>query len=464
MNSSCYCAGRYSKNFVIYQKRPETPPTIFVDNNPGAIAYAPLPSGYMNPSLYYSNILEAMGISFYATNESIGAMVVKNDIMYSITDMEVPEFFTVTPPDQAEVSLVSVMQVDEGVIYIAAILNIDPSAGKVVFASKTVSYDGLVLSCPTTVEHFTATSSEKGKHGEAFNEDGTSTGEDPTSSDEDSEGNASRERLVTYEDYNGSHGFGDIRIQELSLGRAAPDAMKKINELVVDDIHGINSSISNLPQSGVYSIESFSVIEDLHFIALQDSSLTVESIYGDGSSDYISHTFKEENKQSEFFNVYSRQIAYLPPTDFINPKNYYKTYAPAGIFKRYKEPAKILVTRLEEGAYAAGPFEGIATYEIGINSQDDSEGLNFDPILNDNDELVATDTLKIDGVTYSDMKYCFFGKKRTVNLHIGVDDVAGSNRATVHRVVPAETLKNQKVDIISVKSMSNFMAYITPTE
>ena len=120
-----------------------------------------MPDGYKNNSLSFSNIKEAMGINFYCTNESIGAAIFKNRVMYSITDSTLQEFFTVDISPDAETSLVAAIQIDSDRIYVAAVANVAPSEDKLVFASKVISYEGLAMSIPTTLMHTSANKAEK---------------------------------------------------------------------------------------------------------------------------------------------------------------------------------------------------------------------------------------------------------------------------------------------------------------
>ena len=433
------------RHSIVYQAPVDTPPIVIVDNNPGFIAYGPTPYGYKNTSLSYSNIHEAMGINFYATGESIGACIFKEGNLISITDSTIENFFTLSPDHDVEISLVSVMQVTEDIIYVAAIMNL--GGGNILFSSKTISYEGLLLSIPTSVEHFTTTATEKAMHRTIFDENGSLIGP----SDE--------EEYYAYEEYNGSHGFGDMKIKEIDLSGGDESAMTTIMDEVKNDISTLVDSAAQL-SSNVYSIESFSSKDSLFIVALTKDDVSIISIIPGEDDDLKTIPLSKDNKQTKFDNVYSKSIAYITPKGTGKTKVYKKVYTPAGVIKRYDTFSRIAFNRIEDVTIGGLEFKGMGSYELRVKTNDDGESeIDFDSFAEEGEDAYPSEEIKFNVNNYDDLRYVFYARGRTINNHIGDTEAAASNKEVVHVAFTSGTLSNQKVDIISVKSMSSVMMY-----
>lgn len=434
-----------TRHSVIFQAQTDTPPTVFVDNNAGFIAYGPLPYGYKNTSLSYSNIHEAMGINFYATNESIGACIFKEGNMISITDSSIENFFTISPDHEVEISLVSVMQISSDIIYVSAIMNI--GGGKIVFSSKTLSYEGLLLSIPTAIEHYTTTDSEKALHRTFFNIDGSLAMR------------PEEEVYFAYEEYGGSHGFGDLKIKEIYLDGGDSSSLITIMKEVQEDISSIVPAATRIP-SDIYAIESFSSKGSLFIVALGIEKVTVISIVSEEKIMVDIIPFGKPNRQTKFDDVYSKKISYIPPSGLANASVYKRCYVPAGVVKRYGHISKIVFSRIEAVNIGGAEFKGLGMYEFRMKYNDNGETvIDFDEFFVDGEDAFPAGEVKFDVNDYNDLRYVFQSGGRTVNTHIGDTDVAARNKEVVHLSSAMGTLPNQKEDIISVKSASNFMMY-----
>ncbi len=434
---------KYIRHSIIYAPPVQTPGTVIVDNNPGFITYTPLPSGYKNFSLKYSNIHEAMGINFYANNESIGACIFKENILISVTDLSIPTFFTISP-DEAEVSLISATQIDENTIYIAAILNAGDS---IVFSSKTASYPGLIMSIPTTVEHVTTTERERELHRESYEESGEFTGTVP------------EEDYYTYESYNGSHGFSDVAVVELDIDSSDSEAMIKIYKRILTDIKGLSEPFKEFPEKEYYSIESFYSNGTLFMIGLTTTELVIGTSIDNEEATYSTLSFEKETRQDEFSNVYSKRIAYVAPRDLSRTTGFKQTYTPSGIIKRYKSFDSIVFSRIEDVVIGGIQFNGLGLYELRLSkNENDKDIIDEDSLLNGGSTIMPANELK-SNLQPEDMTYVFYSKYRILNGHVFDSDVAAKNKDCVHISSPQGTLSNQKTDIITVKSMSDFMMY-----
>ncbi len=451
------------RHAIVFQTPVNVPPTVIVDNNQGYITYYPFSRGYQSTTLKFSNIHEAMGFNFYCNNESIGVCIFKEGVMISITDMSMSEFFTVTV-DESEVSIVSVVQISSDTIYVAAIMNIGD--GKVVFSSKTIAFKGLCLSISTLIEHHTTTAGESEKHRGMFDLDGSHTGVMPESEDDD---------IVTYENYSGSHGFGDIKIKEVETGVGVPDSMIKVFDEIVEDLKGFNEYFSDFTTGSIFAIESFEAKNSLFIIALEKEKIHILTVIDDTKEDYQSLDFKKEAKQTLFTNVYSKYMSYYPPRS--NTREYKKVFSPAGIIKRYKAPERIVISRVEDVIVDDETVKGIGTYEIYIETEEETVGegeeeetitktlINFEELTEEDGKIHPSGgETEFDVSNYDDLMYTFYSGARQVNAHIGDSNVAAMNMEIIHEATLAGELINQKVDIISVKSMSNFMSYGDMTE
>lgn len=418
------------------------PPTVIVDNNMGYITYDPVTQGYQSTSLRFSCVHECMGFNFYATNESIGACVFKEGTLFSVADRTLDEFFGITGIDGSQVSIITVLKLNSDTVYIAAALNI---GGSVIFASKTISYKGMCLTIPVKIQHFTTTQAQVDDHKATFSEDGTLIG---------SPQNADEYEIVSYEDDNGSHGFGDFTIKEID---ASGDATKLIEQVFLD-LASFSDSFASLSSSDVYSIESYEIGEEVVYVALTPEKITLYQFNGDSISPGSSGggqsikeqsiDFKDDLSQTVFDNVYSKSSGYYPPLRLKKPDAYINVLCPAGIVKRYKKPDAIVVSRVISN--------GIAAYEVNIGKED---GFDVGNLWDGLQELSPVKIFEIDGANGDDLRFVFYTPERRVNTHVDEEEIAAKNRGVIHESRPANSLPYQKVDIIAVKSMANFMSY-----
>jgi len=437
---------------LVYEKKVEMPSTIVVDNNDGFMLYRQLPDGYKNTSLSYSNIKECMGINFYCSNESIGACIFRNGILYSITDSTLIDFFTIDLPDTVETSLVSAMQIDEDTIYVAAVANVNPASDDLVFASKTISYKGLTLSATTTIQHVSTTEVEISNHETLFNPDGSFNTSVPEI------------EYVTYEDYNGSHGFGDVSVVELGSVTTTVSIMNQI----ITDVSGFNDDFSSLPQDELYALDTFMSYDHLHAVGFSKDDLylieDMKTSPSGAAGTSLTYPFKKQNQQTEFMNVYFQPLNYTVEKGLYQASKYDSLYAPAGVFKKYKTVSNIAFCRLEMGSNPDGTvFNSISTYFLDVDKES-PESLNKDAILDENDEITPVYDLDTGVSSFSDLEFSMFSSQMAINNPLPDTEVLAKNRGTVHLMKPVGTYSNQKVDIISVKSMCNFMDYGSPIE
>ena len=392
-----------------------------------------------------------MGLNFYANQESIGVAIFRNGIMYSITDSSLTSFFTVDLGEDIEVSLVSVVQVSEDVIYVAAVANVDPSKDKLLFASKTISYEGLLLSCPTMIEHFSLSNSEKEIHKNLFDLDGSLlTGNDDV-------------HYVSYETYTGSHGFGDFNLVEMeALGATGiKDATKKIFKIVSADISNIDNNINIPTDESISAIESFCVNGGI-FIFAQGDTILHEFNLSSGTAIGTNYTFENNHIQDEFTNIHFSSIQYVTEKGLEKNTKYNPVYAPAGVFKKYNSLSFIVINRLEMLKDSSGtPKESIAVYML-LPGSDGKKEVIYDNVKASSGNLVASDGAKFDVPKVSEMSYIFYSNAFQINTSLNFKGVAGRNRGVIHELLDASTYSGQKEAIITVKSLCNFMDYGSP--
>jgi len=405
------------------------PPTVIVDNNMGYITYHPVTQGYQSISLRFSCIHECMGFNFYATNESIGACIFKEGTLFSVADRTLDEFFGITGVDGSQVTIITVLKLNSDTIYIAAALNI---GGSVIFSSKTISYKGMCLTIPVKIQHFTIIGSPE---------------------------NMEDYEIISFNDDNGSHGFGDFTIREIEADGSAVILI----EQVFDDLKSFSSSFDSLDSSGVYSIESYEIGDSVIYLTLTPDSVSLYQFNADdvepgqqaqAQIKKVSTSFKDDLLQTTFDNVYSKSSGYYPPINLDRPDAYKNILSPAGIIKRYKKPQALVVSRVISG--------GIGSYEIPIGKKEDE--FDVDELWKDENgnTYELSPTRIFDDVPASNkdqLRFVFYTAERRVNTHVGEEIIAAKNWGVIHESLPANSLPYQKVDIIAVKSMANFMSY-----
>jgi len=423
------------------------PPTVIVDNNMGYITYHPVTQGYQSTSLRFSCIHECMGFNFYATNESIGACVFKEGTLFSVADRTLDEFFGITGVDGSQVTIITVLKLNSDTIYIAAVLNIGDS---MIFSSKTISYRGMCLTIPVKIQHFTTTKTQEDDYKSTFDENGELIGS-PVSTDD--------YEIVSFDDDNGSHGFGDFTLKEIDAG----GSIIRLIEQVVKDLKSFSNGFDSIEYDGVYSIESYEIGDSVVYLALTPESITAYQFDaktmepGDQSQAQVkkaSADFKDDLLQTTFDNVYSKSSGYYPPIDLDRADAYKNILSPAGIIKRYKGPHALVVSRVISG--------GIGSYEIPISNKNDEFDIDKIWKSKDGKKYKLGPTKIFDDVPESSkdkLRFVFYTEERRVNTHVGEEIIAAKNWGVIHEALAAGSLPHQKADIIAVKSMSNFMSY-----
>ena len=406
-----------------------------VDNNYGYVYLNPLPlEGYKNSSLRYFNIKSVSGFNIYCSNESIGACIFKNGTMFSVLDMEHDDFFGMEIPQGTSVSIVSAIQVKPNTIYIAAVANISPSIDKVVYSSKTFDVIGGALSISTTIQG-SLTPDEVQIHDELYNDDGSWTGEDRPVT------------YYTYEGYNESFGFSDVKTKEIYLEGNTDNALFLFCDEVLDDIKGLLGGVlDSFSTNTPYAIDMVYIGEVGYLISVSKDNVKT-SIIKDGVATIESKEFSLPNERTDFSNVYSGETFFLPSFRKLSSSEYDLVYVPPGVFFRPKKYDEIQFNRIES---IDGKLKLIA-YSFSVKYKDENSIVV--PIGED-------EKIPIGGTAISDIgnidnaANVFVTKDKRINIgRFNDEDIAGNLLNTRHYYAEQKTLPHQEVDVKAIRSM-----------
>jgi hypothetical protein len=428
---------------LFYELKDNKPPTVFVDNNYGYIAYVPITGGYKNTSLRYSNIKEVAGLNVYCSSESIGVCIFKNDTMFSCVDMEMSDFFEISVPPSASVSVLYATRISLTHAIITAVVNINPALNDVVFASKVFVLDGARISIPTRISPERITSTETDNYALLYNEDGSYTGQ-PIS-----------DRFITFEGYNDSTGFGSVGIENISFTEGTDSAMLVMTDLAIRDIISVYPELSALRVENAYSIKSM-VAEDgvLFFIGMSTTKLFSVRVE-DNNYAYSEWIFATGTEQEKFDNVLSQPIEIIPVYRKGLMSDYRLTYTPMGLTV---EPAKfntVVLTRPEKDEND----NNILSEYIIPTGRDENDKVQLRPNINENGIIRPTSSVRTDVGAISS-KYTFGLSLLSINPSAYMaTDIAARNFGTIHYLSVSGTIPGQEDDILTVKSMCSFTPY-----
>jgi len=435
--------GKEPHKHIFYELKDVSPPTVFVDNNPGYIVYSPTPIGYKNFDLNYSNIKGVAGFNIYCSDESIGVCLFKNNLLFSTIDMAMAEFFTVSLPPQTSVSLIGAYRVTMDHVVIAAIANVDPAVDDVLYASKSFNLHGAMISSITQITPNSISTKEKDEHERIFNEDRTYTSE---TTDEF--------EFITYEGYNGSTGFGDVTIEEFGFASNRDESLKLLTERAIMDCESYEPRLSFFRDKEIYAFESMRHNEYIIFVGISATSMFY-MILGEEEAFSSSISFEEPLNQSKFDNVHYQPIMFVPKFKKGKALDFISTLAPMGVFREYKEIRGVVVTRIETGEDK--PTK-VAEYFFEPKILED-ESMELQGKMTEDEQLVPTTSIETD-VSADEARYASGLSMKAMNHRaVAESDNLGRNLSIEHKFSPENNFPGQEEESNVLKSMADIVAY-----
>jgi len=427
---------------LFYEMKDLTPPTVFIDNNYGFVAYLPFTGGYKNTSLRYSNIKEVAGLNVYCSSESIGVCIFKNDTMFSCIDMSMNDFFESDISPSASVSVLYATRVSESHAVISACVNVNPAKDDLLFASKVFVIDGARISIPTMIVPSKITSKEKEDYAKLYEDDGSYTG------------NKVDDSFLTYEGYNDSTGLGAIGVEQVSFPDGIDDAMKTLTNLSIRDLISVYPDLDKLRVPDTYSIKSMRMESKMYFIGITPAKLFL--VYGDNNRyEYSEWIFDRELKQKKFDNVLSQPIEIIPVYKKGAMSEYNLVYTPMGLTVEYNKFKKIVLTRPEKN----DDGKNVLSEYLIVTKKNEDGKISLVPKLDTGGRLVPTSSVVTD-VESSSSRYTFGLTIKSVNPSAYMDTtIAARNFGTVHSLSKRGSIPGQNDDVKTVKSMCDIIPY-----
>ena len=430
---------------LFYGLQPVEPPTIVVDDNYGYIAYTPITSGYKNISLRYSNIKESAGLNIYCSSESIGVCLFKNETMFSLIDMSINDFFSVSL-DEVSVSLAYATRISVNKIAITAIVNTDPATNQVLVNTKAFNIDGSLLSLGSKFSPSKITDKETEVYTSLFNEDGSF------------KAHVDDVKYVAFETYNGATGFEDVNTTVLEIGVDTKDAMFSITNESIKHAAGLNQNLTVLVDKGCYSFKSMKNRKFLIFVAISKSKTYVIIEQLDGTLVRVeSFDFKIESSQENFDSIYNRPIYFNPVRNSQKLSSMDVIYCPAGAIVAPSFFTSVAFSRLEM-------FEDklyVSEYVLSFTVRDDEVSVGVKKEEGD-DHIVATISYIAETESSSGARYVNGVGRQSINPSSYLEtDISCRNEALIHKKrESSNSLPNQTFPISTTKSMCGFMLYL----
>jgi len=319
---------------IIWKLPQKKPPAVFVDNENGYTAIDKNSTGRQNTDIEFGNMKYCMGYTFYASQEEIGVGIFIDGHLYVATSQTIEDFFERTFEDttQIKVSIVEVLQISYDTIFVSAICYVNE---KVLYASKTISAMGIAIAIGTRVKSSFANPEELRKHSQYFNEE---TGEaiNGTVTSSPSLG----EMIVTYETYNGSHGFSSVSNRS-NIGTYSSDVMIRVYQALISDINTLTESSISISAHSAISITTHQYLY-LLFLSIDNIKIYV---FDNNKSfqEVYNGSFKTKSCQNIFDNPYEGKLFYIPPSNVSKKSNFATIQSPIGVIYRYQGAGSIAV-------------------------------------------------------------------------------------------------------------------------
>ena len=419
--------------FIAQKKDPE-PPTVFVDTSMGYIAKTgSITPGYMNTTNRFFSIAENGGFNAFVTDETVGIGFFVEKVLYAVLNVDTEDFFGIELEEHVERSIVTFARVSRDTFLLVVCANIDPATGKILYISKTITIDSLYCSMQTRVIPNMAPQNIKDEYSNIIDDDLNVV-----------KHTSELGRVVDPAEYNGSYGFADLREVEITTDSDT----RPIYEAVLEDLKSTIPGLSDSVQSDIalYSIWSDYIRGGLFLVLLcQDKLITIK----DTDTGIEKETFMFDSALSmyEFDNIY---FPYVMPATRDTLKTDY-VFCPYGVLKENYYYKHLFVNRIEDSD--GGQFIKLYVLEL------PSGGDKYVPIVS-NGKMVSLYSLDVSEVSDSGAeRSIFFGNAIGINTDIVVDTtVCAYNYATY--IDKSVTERNQTTDIISVRTMCEFVDYL----
>lgn len=435
---------------LIYQIGIDQPSLVFVDNNPGYICYFPESIGYKSTSIIYNGIKEAGGLNFYSSKQSIGGGFFINGNLFSLTNVNLNEWFGLDVGRDVSSEIFFASMVSEFKVFVACIVNVDPSINKVIYTSKTIDTRSMLLAASTYFYPSGTTETEIVEHQAKFND--SLIGVDTDSTDK------------YYDDliYNGAYGFSSLTTVVMEIDTDDKKGRTIVMNQVLKDITSLMEiDPTNFVDKDIYAGE---VVRNkdgvMMLLGINKTSILVAS-----KTMYTKKDFANDTIDIDLDNMSYGTVMSVPSSK----KNAKKipTYYPTGIFYHDIPNAKIILNRFEEktisvdGADEVKTFGAEYVFDLKI-----IEGKIVISTRNDEEEkALPTSVLLAD--TESDAnahRHSILGQTWSLNVvPVSEGDILGRLYDTKHLYSEENMIPNQTYASSVVKSMAIARQYFSFT-
>ena len=435
---------------LIYEIIKETPPLVFVDDNPGYICYFPQSVGYRSTSITYNGIKEAGGLNFYSSRQSIGGGFFIGGNLFSLTNVRLNDWFGLDLGRDVSSEIFFAGLVSEYEVMVACIANVDPKTNKVIYTSKTIDTRSMLLAASTYFYPDGTKTSSIEEHQSKFNDSLVYIGE------------GGEDKYFDDLIYNGAYGFSDKTTKILEIGSQDKNGRVAImNETMKDLTSLMEINPALFVDKQMYDAETARNKDGVVMLV----GVSATSVQAASKDKATAKEFANPMLTHDLDNVKYGRIMSIPSSKKTSKK--VPTYYPTGIFYNDIPNTTIIINRLESRSVSEGEEEEIKVF---------GAEYVFDLKIIENEIVISTRSDENQKSTPTTLSMFDLDLEAEVNIHrnsilgkvwslniipVKDSDTLGRVLTTSHKYAAPSTIPNQVFESRSVKSMAIARQYFS---